>query len=1035
VAKKKGRKRQQKKLAQQNAEAEPLSTQAGSPEAGDDEGEGDDEGPEGPGTGAGAETGSVVSVDAPAGPVTGVVSPISLTPGGVIQTPELALMTKPELGVSEAAKELETKPSPPGSELPEKEGDAAWPARLADFLSQEFDFSSGYAYVLIAVVVFAAYANSLWVPFLFDDAPVITRNRAFRELSWKNFVEVLKQPHRQVTNLTFYLNYQVAGTPAYQISEGPYAGTYGPTWTYHVFNMALHALNGILLFILIKLLLGGAARDLARAAGARRSASSAKTGPPGDADPIAPIASWVALGATLLWLVHPAQTMAVSYISQRYAMCGAASFFGTLVCYTMLRRRVEAGTAWLESQFASSLALLVGTFFCYVLCFLTKENSAIAPFVIVVLELTFFGPLSRGIRKDDLTGDFGRWLIPGALLGLFGLAILAALSIFGIDFVFPDHCPTFPDRTSYFQTEWVVILKYLKLYFWPFDLTVEQAFPGLTWTAQEAAELHLHAAPWELFRALVAHTLILGIAVKWWFSGRRVPAFLVASYYLTLAPESSIVPILDPMVEHRLYLPSAFIAVGLAYALGRVAVWLYELPGADWTRQASRNFLGTLETEERFQALARGLEPAGGWLFARRHGLTVVALLGWIAVTGGLGFGTFLRNRVWNSETGIWADTIEKRPDCARAYSSLGMELLYKGAWLEAIEPIEAALYLGPYHVEGWNNIGKAYLEIGSSLPNNGSKSVYPCPPLEWAKDALIRGIEVNEVAPSPSVPLCWNNLGLTYLKMSERILGKDAESEAEKGRLEKEASSALAQACELDRGYETAWINLGTCLTREAERASGAERSDLARKAIQAFVNSHATRPEHQLFTICARNLALAYRAADRRLAAFSILSVLREVLLRESSLAWSDALEVLLADEGAAAAEAAVDLDQKIAALRSKADLGDKTAAEELKDLEAERTALPSVDSLIAKASVRFEARAAELAKSEPAFATRLYRDCARIALARGDVARAQQNFDAAYQNASSEKDKATCEKERREAEARHSTHAEPLPAPGPH
>src|SRR5581483_7841515 len=53
---------------------------------------------------------------------------------------------------------------------------AGWPARLVDFLTEQFEFSNAYAWVLIAVVVFAAYANSFNVPFLFDDAPVITRN-------------------------------------------------------------------------------------------------------------------------------------------------------------------------------------------------------------------------------------------------------------------------------------------------------------------------------------------------------------------------------------------------------------------------------------------------------------------------------------------------------------------------------------------------------------------------------------------------------------------------------------------------------------------------------------------------------------------------------------------------------------------------------------------------------------------------------------------------------------------------------------------
>ena len=52
--------------------------------------------------------------------------------------------------------------------------------------------------------------------------------------------------------------------------------------------------------------------------------------------------------------------------------------------------------------------------------------------------------------------------------------------------------------------------------------------------------------------------------------------------------------------------------------------------------------------------------------------------------------------------------------------------------------------------MEGWNNLGKAYLELR-----------------QWreAERALLRGIEVNDVSPSDSVKMCWNNVGLVYIQ------------------------------------------------------------------------------------------------------------------------------------------------------------------------------------------------------------------------------------------------------------------------------
>src|SRR5207249_4292936 len=89
------------------------------------------------------------------------------------------------------------------------------------------------------------------------------------------------------------------------------------------------------------------------------------------------------------------------------------------------------------------------------------------------------------------------------------------------DDVIPPSCPTFPDRMSYFRTEWVVLLKYIKLFFNPTDLAVEQNFPGIDFAKNPLSVIHTEVRPFLLLTALLAHGLAMLLAVYWWFTKRR----------------------------------------------------------------------------------------------------------------------------------------------------------------------------------------------------------------------------------------------------------------------------------------------------------------------------------------------------------------------------------------------------------------------------------------------------------------------------------------------------------------------------------
>ncbi|MDQ7799223.1 MAG: hypothetical protein RDU76_09840, partial [Candidatus Edwardsbacteria bacterium] len=124
----------------------------------------------------------------------------------------------------------------------------------------------------LAAAVLLIYGSTLRAPFHFDDGHLIVENKAIRDLplQWQ-LLPQLKT--RSLVNLSFALNYRFGGLE---------------TFGYHAVNVAIHAINGFLVYWLALLLLSNPL------------VSS------GDQDGRAKY--WLALGAGLLFVSHPVQT-------------------------------------------------------------------------------------------------------------------------------------------------------------------------------------------------------------------------------------------------------------------------------------------------------------------------------------------------------------------------------------------------------------------------------------------------------------------------------------------------------------------------------------------------------------------------------------------------------------------------------------------------------------------------------------------------------------------------------------------------------
>ena len=192
---------------------------------------------------------------------------------------------------------------------------------------------------LIVLAGALAYWNSLSGPFILDDQLSIVSNRYIRQL-W-SFSRVLFPERelpvagRPLVNISFAINYAIGGLEV----RG-----------YHIGNVAIHLLCAILLFGVV-----------------RRTLNSASL-----RDRFARTSANLAFAVALIWMLHPVNTEAVNYLTERTESMMGLFFLATL--YAGIRAVTSPRTAtW---QTVSVLSCTLG-----MAC---KESMATAPLVIVL---------------------------------------------------------------------------------------------------------------------------------------------------------------------------------------------------------------------------------------------------------------------------------------------------------------------------------------------------------------------------------------------------------------------------------------------------------------------------------------------------------------------------------------------------------------------------------------------------------------------------------------------------------------------------
>ena len=485
---------------------------------------------------------------------------------------------------------------------------------------------------LIIIIGLIAYSNTFNVPFHFDDARNIVENYKLRDLD--NFWP--PSGSRWFGFLTFAINYHFGGFD---------------TFGYHIVNLSIHILNAILVYWLVILTFKTPYFQQFTVLGSRFTASTA-------------------LFSALIFVSHPIQTQAVTYIIQRFTSLATMFCLLSLVMY-IKARLVTQNTEKVASSkqsgvskklYATRYTLYAVSLVSAILAMKTKEISFTLPVIIALYEFMFF---NEKIRRRIL------YLIP-FLLTMF----IIPFSLVGVDRPVGDMIGELREasqetteipRRIYLFTQFRVIVTYIRLLFLPVNQNLDYDYP--------IYHSFLNADVLLSFLFLIS---IFGLGVYLYFRSRftadyslftihclRLTAFGIFWFFITLSVESSIIPIRDVIFEHRVYLPSI---------------------GAFFTM-----------TTFVFIFVNKSLR-------AEKVLMLVLAVI--IILLSGT---TYARNLLWHDGVTLWSDVIRKSPEKARPHNNLGIAYKNQGYFDEAIKEYKIALDFSPDNAEAHHNLGVIY--------------------------------------------------------------------------------------------------------------------------------------------------------------------------------------------------------------------------------------------------------------------------------------------------------------------------------------
>ena len=388
------------------------------------------------------------------------------------------------------------------------------------------------AIFLISAIATIIYSNSFDCSFHFDDQQAIVENYAVHRFDLK---EIFSTSNRPILELTFAINY--------------YFGKLN-VFGYHLVNLLLHISNGIMLYLII---LWTAALPSIKEKYQERSYR-------------------IALYASLIFIAHPIQTQAVTYIVSRSSVLATTFYLLTILLFIKAFQessKLKAQSSKLKaprstlSAHGSPLSalrslLLAGAFLASCLAMGTKQIAATLPLTLLIYDFYFISDGNWKILKKH-------YKVHLAMFCTIGIAVYLSASglqkFVSFDYAKGVQMPYDESVTSfqYLMTQLHVIPYYIKLLFIPTNLNLDYDWPIIR---------HLDLTT-VLFFILLSSIASISI---WTYRKARLVSFAIAWFFITLSVTSSFVVIYDVIFEHRLYLPSIGFALLIAVMISRISM-------------------------------------------------------------------------------------------------------------------------------------------------------------------------------------------------------------------------------------------------------------------------------------------------------------------------------------------------------------------------------------------------------------------------------------------------------------------------------
>jgi tetratricopeptide (TPR) repeat protein len=341
---------------------------------------------------------------------------------------------------------------------------------------------------------------------------------------------------------------------------------------------------------------------------------------------------------SLIFALHPLNTDSVSYISSRSSLLATFFFLLTIYCFS------ETFLSYRTRKYQTFIGLLIipGIY----LAVASKLIAITLPLVILFLFLLLYVP--RWLP------DYAEYFTVSKILWFFiclGIILIILELLFEVLYLPRDQGYELYGKIPYLLVQFkVIIFFYLVKFVFPLNLNVDSGFPftGLT-------------TDWLILFSFILIASITFMVVKCKNTWLKLG---YVWFFLLIAPTSSIIPLNDLAVEHRMYLP-----------------------------------------------MSLGLCLITGWFISRTK--NKIQLISFIIVVIIFGILVANRNQAWTSEIALWSDSVIKNPNSPRVHNNLGKAYYEAGKLKIARSHLEKSVSSIPDYIKNQFNIKnpKNYLE------------------------------------------------------------------------------------------------------------------------------------------------------------------------------------------------------------------------------------------------------------------------------------------------------------------------------------